>query len=142
MIFIKEINVKLLLQLLILQEFVIITTTFSGVFLLVSYVALTGTTKVIPSEMLTLGIALISGASAAALKKGKLSNAEMVISTQSLRDYAFMGAATTELILAANYVFLIWLEKLIPGEIAPAIGSLAAVVLGFTDFGSSKNKDE
>jgi hypothetical protein len=129
---------KLFLQILLLQEFVIITTTFSGVFLLVSYVGLTWTPKTIPSEMLTLAIALISGAAGAALKKRKLSNPEIAISKQSLRDYAFMGAATTELVLATNYVFLIWLEKSVPNELSPAIGSLATIVLGFTDFGSDR----
>lgn len=127
---------KLLLrQLLVLQEFVIITTIFSGVFLLVSHVALTWTTKIIPSEMLGLGITLISGASAAAIKKEKLSNVEFAISTQSLKDYVFMGAATTQLILTINYVFLIWLDKSIPDGISTAIGTLTVIVLGFTDFG-------
>lgn len=128
---------KLLLQLLVLQEFVLITITFSGVFLLVSYVGLTWTPKKIPSEMLMLAITLISGASAAALKKGKLSNTETAISKQSLRDYAFIGAATTQMILSVNYVLLISTERVIPFELSPAIGSLAAVILGFTDFGGS-----
>jgi hypothetical protein len=128
---------KLFLQLLVLQEFVIITTTFSGIFLLVSYVGLTWTTKVIPSEMLTLSISLILGASGAAIKKSKLSDVDFAILKQSLRDYVFIGAATTQLILTINYVFLIWLEKSIPGEVSPAIGGLTTIVLGFTDFGNS-----
>lgn len=121
---------------LILQEFVIITITFSGVFLLMSYVGLTWTTKTIPSEMLMLAVTLISGSSAAALKKGELSNAEVAISKQSLRDYSFIGAATTELVLVVNYVFLIYLEKSIPIGLSPAIGVLGVAVLAFTDFGS------
>ena len=130
---------KSIAQIFVLQEFVIITTTFSGIFLLVSYTALTWTTKTIPSEMSTLALTLISGASAAALKKGRLSNAEIAISKQSLRDYAFIGAATTESILAINYVFLIWLEKSIPIGSSSLIGILAAMVLGFTDFGNSED---
>jgi hypothetical protein len=130
--------VKIFLQLFLLQEFAIITVVFSGVFLLVSYVALTWTTKMIPPEMLTLAITLISGSGAAAIKKGKLSNPEesrFILAKQSLRDYAFIGAATTQAILTINYVFLVWLEKAIPVEISVGIGSLAASVLGFTDFG-------
>ena len=129
---------KLITQMLVLQEFAIITTLFSGIFLLISYLALTHTTKVIPSEMLTLAVTLTSGASAAALKKGKLSNAN-AIQKQSFKDYILIGATTTEPIIVVNYVFLIWLDKSIPIGFSSAIGILAAMVLGFTDFGNSED---
>ena len=135
----KRINMKLIIQLLVLQEFAIITTLFSGIFLLISYLALVYTTRVIPSEMLTLAVTLTSGASAATLKKGKLSNANAAIQKQSFKDYILIGVTTTEPILVVNYVFLIWLEKSIPIELSSAIGILAAMVLGFTDFGNSED---
>ena len=130
---------KLIIQLLVLQEFAIVTTLFSGIFLLISYLALVYTTRVIPSEMLTLAVTLTSGASAATLKKGKLSNANAAIQKQSFKDYILIGVTTTEPILVVNYVFLIWLEKSIPIELSSAIGILAAMVLGFTDFGNSED---
>ena len=130
---------KLITQMLVLQEFAIVTTLFSGIFLLISYLALTHTTKVIPSEMLTLAATLISGASAAALKKGKLSDVNAAIKKQSFKDYILIGATTTEPIIVVNYVFLIWLEKSIPIETPSAICILAAMVLGFTDFGNSED---
>ena len=135
----KRINMKLIIQLLVLQEFAIVTTLFSGIFLLISYLALVYTTRVIPSEMLTLAVTLTSGASAATLKKGKLSNANAAIQKQSFKDYILIGVTTTEPILVVNYVFLIWLEKSIPIETPSAIGILAAMVLGFTDFGNSED---
>ena len=129
---------RLITRILVLQEFAIVTTLFSGIFLLISYLALTHTTKIIPSEMLTLAVTLTSGASAATLKKGKLSNAN-AIQKQSFKDYILIGATTTEPIIVVNYVFLIWLEKSIPIETSSAIGILAAMVLGFTDFGNSED---
>ena len=130
---------KLITQLLVLQEFAIVTTLFSGIFLLISYLALAYTTRVIPSEMLTLAVTLTSGASAATLKKGKLSNVKAAIQKQSFKDYILIGVTTTEPILVVNYVFLIWLNKSIPIELSSAIGILAAMVLGFTDFGNSED---
>ena len=135
----KGINMKFITRMLVLQEFAIITTLFSGIFLLISYLALTHTTKIIPSEMLTLAVTLTSGASAAALKKGKLSNANAAIQKQTFKDYILIGATTTEPIIVVNYVFLIWLDKSIPIGFSSAIGILAAMVLGFTDFGNSED---
>lgn len=131
---------KLLSQLLLLQEFVIISVTFSGVFLLGSYIGLTWTSKPIPPELLILATTLISGSGAAAAKKRKLASAEDVPSTlskQPLRDYIFLGAATAQVCLAINYALLIWTQKQIALELPAAIGSLAAIVLTFTDFGKS-----
>jgi hypothetical protein len=138
----RRIKVKIFLQLLILQEFVIITVMFSGVFLVTSYFVLSGTDKTIPAEMLGTGVTLLSGAIGAALKKKKLSGAEeevrSIVAQQTLVDYVFMGATTTCFVAVFNYVYLVWIGRSIPVGMSLGIGGLVAAFLGFIDFGKNK----
>lgn len=134
--FTKVINV---MRLMLLSEFVILTVTFSGVFLFVSYAALLWTDKIIPPEMLTTTQVLVAGAIAAVVAKTQQHSPENRVK-QSAIDYALMGVAVVQVILSINYVFLIWVQRSIPGEFAPAIGSLAITILTLTNFrGSSSN---
>lgn len=124
---------------ILLPEFVILTVTFSGVFLFVSYAALLWTDKTIPPEMLTTTQVLVAGAVAAVVAKTR-QNPSVQRVRQSAIDYALMGVAVVQVILSINYVFLIWVQRTIPGEFAPAIGSLAITILTLTNFrGSNSN---
>jgi site-specific DNA-cytosine methylase len=51
----------------------------------------------------------------AATKKEKLSGEiRTLLAQQSIRDYAFMGATTAQVVLAFNYVYLVWIQRSIP----------------------------
>lgn len=117
---------------ILLPEFVIVTTTFSGIFLLISYVILGYTDKIVPAEMLTLATTLIAGAIAGAVKWGKLGIGEPV--KQSSIDYALMGAATTIVLISFHYVLQVWIKESVPIELAPGIGILSGIILGITEF--------
>lgn len=121
-----------------LAEFVIAAVMFSGIFMLISYMLLTHTSKSIPAEMTTLFMSLIGGGVGATLAKGKLTQPHPE-SSLSLADYAWIGAASAKVFFVINYVFLIWLERPIPKEISPTIGGLATTLLAVTTFRNSKN---
>jgi hypothetical protein len=121
-----------------LAEFIIATVMFSGVFMLISYMLLTWTSKSIPPEMTTLFTSLISGGVGATLAKGKLIEPHPQGSL-SLVDYTFMVAASAKVFFVINYVFLIWVQRPIPKEISPAIGGLAMTLLAVTTFRNSKS---
>jgi hypothetical protein len=126
---------------IVLSEFVILTVTFSGVFLFMSYGILLWTHKIIPPEMLTTTQVVVSGAVAAVIAKTRQRPIEDSTKQTSV-DYALMGVAVTQIILTLNYVFLIWAERSIPKEVAPAIGALAITILTLTNFRDSDSSRE
>ncbi|TAG98741.1 MAG: hypothetical protein EAZ18_00250 [Oscillatoriales cyanobacterium] len=129
------------MQKIVLSEFVILTVTFSGVFLFISYAILLWTHKVIPPEMLATTQVLVSGAVAAVIAETRQKPTGKSTKQTSV-DYALMGVAVTQIILTLNYVFLIWAERSISKEVAPTIGALAITILTLTNFRDSDSNRE
>lgn len=125
---------------IILSEFVLLTTTFSGVFLFISYSLLLHTDKAVPPEMLATTQVIVAGSVAGFIAK-TCQKQTSCYTKESLADYALKSVAVTQVLLSVNYVVLIWLQRQIPKEFLPAIGSLAITILTLTNFrGSSSNK--
>lgn len=118
-----------------LADFVIVFVALSAIIVLGSYIGLTWTTKEIPPDMITMGVALASGAVAAGALKNKSQLNTRI--RGSLVNYSLMGIAFTQLILVVNYNFLVWAERVIQKELIMSIHGLTTVVLTVTTFRNS-----
>ena len=121
----------------LLTDYVIVCVALSAIILLGSYIVLSWTTKVIPSEMTTLIGVLATGAFAAAGSRNNLQSDSLI--KKSFVNFSLMGFATTKVFLVINYSSLVWAEKVIPKELAPMIGILAGTILTVTTFRKSES---
>lgn len=119
----------------ILADYVIICVASSAIILLWSYMGLTLTAKLIPSEMSTLISTLAFAAVGAAALKGKTK--PYSYDNGSFVNTIFMALTTSNLALVIHYNVLIWGDKVVPKEFAPMIGGLAGIILTVTNFKNS-----
>ncbi len=118
-----------------LADSVIVFVAASAIIILFSYAGLTWTTKEIPSDMISVGVALALGAVTAGALKSK-SNLDSS-AKGSFVNYSLLGLAFTQLLLVINYNSLIWAERTIPEKLAPSIHGLVVILLTVTNFSDS-----
>lgn len=120
-----------------MANYVIITMAASAILTICSYMLLTWTNKIIPTELTALLGSFSGGSIMSNIFKATGLKQELRVKLSAV-DYALMGLAIAMTASVINYNLLIWADREIPSQMIVAINTMMTIVVSGTTFRNSE----
>jgi hypothetical protein len=120
-----------------MANYVIVTMATSAILTICSYMLLTWTNKIIPTELTALLGSFSGGSVMSNVFKATGLKQELRVKLSAV-DYALMGLAIAMMASVVNYNLLIWAGREIPPQTIVAINTMVTIVVSGTTFRNSE----